>query len=281
MLKQTITAAAAASAVTLCSTVALAEDAAAPAAPPPPYTLTANVNLVSDYYFSGLTQTWNHPAIQGGFDFTHSSGVYLGTWASNVSSNQFPGGSTEWDLYGGYNYKINDDFTVGIGGIYYYYPGATYKKAQVGGGVDQSLDTGEINLMASWKWLTFKWSYALTDYFGASKKTGWDDDTKGTMYFDLTATFPLPVWEGLSLVGHVGYTDFSAKYPAGSNGETNADYWDYKVGVTKTWDGGWNAGLFYVGATNKFWENVASLSSYEPTRDLNKDTIIVQVGRTF
>ena len=30
----------------------------------------------------------------------------------------------EWDFYGGYNYKLSDDFTIGAGAIYYYYPGA-------------------------------------------------------------------------------------------------------------------------------------------------------------
>jgi uncharacterized protein (TIGR02001 family) len=96
---------------------ALAQDA-------PPYTLTANVNLVSDYYFRGLTQTWGKPAIQGGFDFAHASGFYAGVWGSNVSGKQFAGGSMELDLYGGYNFKIGEDFTLGAGAIYYYYPGA-------------------------------------------------------------------------------------------------------------------------------------------------------------
>src|SRR5215468_8496898 len=55
-----------------------------PDAPKPPYTLSANVFLVSDYFFRGLTQTWRKPAIQGGADFVHDKGIYLGTWASNV-----------------------------------------------------------------------------------------------------------------------------------------------------------------------------------------------------
>ena len=48
--------------------VALAEDAPkAPEPPKAPYTLSANVYLVSDYFFRGITQTWGKPAIQGGF----------------------------------------------------------------------------------------------------------------------------------------------------------------------------------------------------------------------
>ena len=68
-----------------------------PEAPKAPYTLSANVFLVSDYLFRGITLTWGKPAVQGGFDFVHDSGIYLGTWASNVSSNEFPGGSATRD----------------------------------------------------------------------------------------------------------------------------------------------------------------------------------------
>jgi uncharacterized protein (TIGR02001 family) len=275
--KSIITASLAATAV--CAPYASAADAP----PPPPYTLSANVNLVSDYYFRGLTQTWGNPAIQGGFDFVHSSGFYVGTWASNVSGNQYAGGSMEWDFYGGYNYKLNDDFTLGAGLYYYYYPSANVKKSAAGGAPDETYDTGELNLSVSWKFLTFKWSYALTNYFGASKKTGYKDDTDGTMYFDLSATYPLPFWEGLSLVGHVGYTDFSSEVPPpGNHGETDPSYYDYKIGVTKTWEGGWNAGLFYVGASNDFWKDQVSVANVNPVkRDLNEGKLIVQVGRTF
>src|ERR1700751_3732521 len=60
---------------------------AAPAAPPPApeQTLTANVGFFSEYVFRGIEQTGGKPAVQGGFDYTHPSGFYVGTWASNIS----------------------------------------------------------------------------------------------------------------------------------------------------------------------------------------------------
>jgi uncharacterized protein (TIGR02001 family) len=239
----------------------------------PPYTLSANVYLVSDYYFRGLTQTWHEPAIQGGFDFAHSSGFYVGTWASNVSSKQFPGGSMEWDFYGGYNHKLSDDVTIGAGGIYYYYPGAKLGT--------EDFETGEVYVNASWKWLSAKVSYALTDYFGGNANTGFVGDTDGTMYFDLTANFPLPVWEGLTLVAHAGYTLFSEDFATPVNGETDPSYADWKIGITKTWSGGWNVGVFYVQAGNDFWENTGALDGTGGVEDLNEATVVVQVGRTF
>src|SRR5476651_498722 len=103
--------------------------AAAPAAPASPHTLTGNVGLFSQYIFRGLTQTNEKPALQGGFDYAHSSGFYAGTWASNITwftdqnantlarpvslaapgsigapytANQHNSASLEWDFYGGY-----------------------------------------------------------------------------------------------------------------------------------------------------------------------------------
>jgi len=283
MLKQKIMAA---SLLALCTLPAFAEDAPAPAeAPKAPYTLSANVFLVSDYFFRGITQTWGKPAVQGGFDFVHESGIYVGTWASNVSGNQFPGGSLEWDLYGGYNYKINDDFTVGAGVLYYYYPGANFSKAATPG-PDKTLNTLEGNISASWKWLTFKVSYAFTDYFGASQAIGYKGDTSGTLYPELNAAYPLPFAEGLSLIGHVGYTSVReeldpAVFPTGFNGKFNPNYMDWKLGLSYVWKDGWTIGAYYVDTNNKdFYKNTVSFANSD-TKDLARSGGYITIGRTF
>ena len=83
---------------------------AADAAPASDFTASYNVGLFSQYIFRGLTQTNNKPALQGGFDVSHKSGLYLGAWASNVSwprdtvagaQPYSSGGSLEIDIYGG------------------------------------------------------------------------------------------------------------------------------------------------------------------------------------
>ena len=53
------------------------------AADEPAMTATANINLVSQYRFRGIDQTWGHPAVQGGADLSLPSGIYAGVWASN------------------------------------------------------------------------------------------------------------------------------------------------------------------------------------------------------
>ena len=47
--------------------------AAAPASP-----FTANVTIASQYVSRGFRQTWGKPAIQGGVDYAHPSGLFAG-----------------------------------------------------------------------------------------------------------------------------------------------------------------------------------------------------------
>ncbi|MDD5336736.1 MAG: TorF family putative porin, partial [Rhodoferax sp.] len=98
-------------------------------APEPDYTLSYNVGVTSDYRFRAIAQTSTNPALQGGVDFAHKSGLYLGAWASNISwIKDYAGatdGSVELDLYGGYKGEISKDFTYDLGLITYQYPGDT------------------------------------------------------------------------------------------------------------------------------------------------------------
>jgi uncharacterized protein (TIGR02001 family) len=50
-----------------------------------PSPVSANVGIFSQFVFRGLTQTARHPAVQDGFDYALASGVYAGTWLSNIS----------------------------------------------------------------------------------------------------------------------------------------------------------------------------------------------------
>ncbi len=206
-------------------------------APPPPFTLTANVGLYSQYVFRGLTQTNEEPAIQGGFDFTHSSGFYLGTWASNISwlkenasstSNSSTGtyksgGSMEWDFYGGFK-KTFGDFGIDVGLLQYYYPGDLV----TGMGYSKA-DTLEAYVAGSWKWFTLKYSQSI------GNKTFGVADSSGTNYLDLSAA--LPIGEtGLTLGAHYGMQKYKGKDPllAGSNRDNDSvySYDDWKVSLT-------------------------------------------------
>jgi uncharacterized protein (TIGR02001 family) len=86
--------------------------------------VAGNVTLASDYTFRGISQTDEHPAIQGGFDYAHDSGLFLGTWASNVDFDDGDEASTEVDLYGGMAGTLSNGIGWKFSAIYYAYPGA-------------------------------------------------------------------------------------------------------------------------------------------------------------
>jgi len=83
--------------------LAFALPAIAAAQTPASSPVTGNVALVSEYRFRGIDQTFGKPAFQGGFDYNHASGVYLGNWNSNVNPGAgFGGANLEMDFYGGW-----------------------------------------------------------------------------------------------------------------------------------------------------------------------------------
>lgn len=293
---------------TFTSYTALAEETAATAEPESPWTATANIGFVSDYYFRGISQTWNKPAVQGGIDISHSSGFYVGAWGSNVSPNTYPDATVELDVYAGYNGTISavEDlgYTVGLYG--YFYPGGSWSKFNYLGVPGQTPNGGdwntyEANFGVSYKWISAKASVTLSDWFGAEQSTGWTESTKGTTYLELNAAYPLPMG-GLTLIGHVGHLNVSGelnplfspdgvKFPSTSvSGESNPDYTDWKIGLSKEFaiarSEGFNAGVYYVGSNNgQYWGvngyGGGSFNGSAETRDLNRSSLVVTIGRTF
>jgi len=252
-----------------------AEDAALPAAEPAsPHSFSANVGFFSDYVFRGISYTRERGALQGGFDYSHSSGIYLGTWASNVHKDALYGNTLEVDLYGGYIHKFTDDVSLNVGFLQFFYPDSD----KIAG---QSANTTELNAAVTYKYLTLKHSYALTDFFGYNTKsigglavgshTLGTGDTKGTGYTELNLNYPLP-YEGLNLALHVGHQAIK-NYSALS-------YTDFLIGVNKDFaiagSTGWNAGINYIttDATDNFY---ADLSGWK-TGD---DKTVVYLKRTF
>jgi uncharacterized protein (TIGR02001 family) len=265
----------------LIATAAAAAALAAPAAPSlaadSPFEFTANVGLFSQYLFRSIRQTGGNPAVQGGFDFAHSSGLYAGTWASNVSWLQdfdlYTRSSLEWDFYGGFKRNIGDtDFYFDIGTIYYWYPG-TKNPGVV------SADTWEGYLGLGWKWLGVKYSYSFTDYFGA-RPTG--QKTDGSWYLDFFVNFPVGE-TGLTLKAHYGILD--VKRDGNRADATEASYNDWLLGVAYTVPSGFfkntELGAYY--ADNNVKNGDAGTNFYTTPAGYNtaKDSFVVYVKKTF
>lgn len=106
---------------------------------------TGHLDLASKYYLRGITTTYSPKSVgalgnskgdapendgatlQGGLDYVHSSGFYVGWWFSTLtySYKTFTDGgvSLEHDLYGGYTGKVGDfGYKLGVT-RYQYVPG--------------------------------------------------------------------------------------------------------------------------------------------------------------
>ena len=96
-------------------------------------------------------------------------------------------------------------------------------------------NTTEIYGLIGYKWVTLKYSKAISTYtFGVN-------ESKGADYLDLSATVPLGE-SGFNLLAHVGKANFPGNanvgYWGASGGNNNYfDYTDYKLGLTKEYLG--------------------------------------------
>jgi uncharacterized protein (TIGR02001 family) len=213
----------------------------APAAPTPDWTYPGNVAIASDYIFRGLTQTNKRPALQAGIEIDHASGFYVGAWGSNISwlSDLTKLGfgdvssSLELDGYLGFRLKFADAWGLDFGLYTYYYPG-DYPSGFT------SPNTTEVYVALSYAIASLKYSHTLTNLFGIA-------DTKNSGYLDLSANWEFtPTWV---LNGHVGHQDV--------NGFSTASYTDWKLGITKNFEGNWSLALAYydTNADESFYTN--------------------------
>lgn len=209
--------------------------------PTPAHTFSPNVGVVSDYLFRGVSQTRGGAALQGGVDYSHSSGLYAGVWASTITwvKDYLGSGTTEIDFYGGYKNSIaGGDVTYDVGLIHYNYPGsgsATKGNAAVFSQLANP-NTTEIYGAIGYKWLTLKYSQAVSSHF-----IGWvpttaagadpSRNTRGSSYLELNAGYDLGNGWGIS--GHVGKQKVKNVVAIAANGSPDADYMDWNIGVSK------------------------------------------------
>ena len=194
--------------------------------------ISGNVALVTDYVFRGISQTDNGPAIQGGFDYAHDSGFYVGTWASNVSEEFFKGGTCsagtkgcddpqiELDLYAGYSGEYKG-FGYDIGYLRYEYPGFG------------TADTNEYYISGSYSDFSLSFNYSDELNFLPSNQSAW--------YMKGAYETTLP-WYDIGFSAHVGHSygdafDIGASDVARGDSGFADSYTDWSLGVSKSFYG--------------------------------------------
>lgn len=185
--------------------------------------ISGNLTLASDYFFRGYSETDNGPAIQGGFDLEHSSGLYAGTWASNVA---FAKGS-EVDFYAGYTTDLTDEIFVDVGALYYVYAG------------DSDANTAEIYVGAGYSWFSLYYSHAVTDFFG--------DDGRNSYYFDFGVEVPMTA--ELTGVAHVGYQKVKV------SGASDESFTDWSIGLEYAFNDTYSIGGYYYDVNDSDYDD--------------------------
>jgi uncharacterized protein (TIGR02001 family) len=251
---------------TLVASAGAFAQAAAPAAPEPEYTLSYNVGLVTDYRYRGISQSAKDPALQGGIDYAHKSGWYIGTWASTIKwirdSSVAPAprakGPVEVDIYGGYKGSFNDALSYDVGLLQYWYVGNTLSKIP---GL-KNANTTEIYGALSYNVFTLKYSHSLTTLFGTPRSSG-------SGYLDLSAAFDLG--NGFSVTPHVGH-QYIRHF---------GNYNDYSVTLAKDFGEGLSVSLAAVGTNWKSHFGSAYTLPGSGTEDLGKAGLVLGVKKTF
>jgi uncharacterized protein (TIGR02001 family) len=229
----------------------------APAASPAPaatptHSFTYNVGLVTDYRYRGISQSGLNPALQGGVDYSHASGLYLGAWASTITwitdSAPTAKGRLEVDLYGGYKGTAGP-ISYDVGLLQYWY---------VNNNLSPNANTLELYAAGTYGAYTAKYSHSLSNLFGFT-------NSSGSGYLDLSATFDLG--NGWGIVPHIGRQRIS------NNGTFS--YTDASLTVTKEAYGLVFSGMLVGTDTTK------ALYTNPNGKYLGKTAIVLGVKKNF
>lgn len=161
--------------------------------------ISANVNLINDYKFRGISQTDRGRALQGGFDYNHESGAYAGVWASSIEFAD----NIAMNYYAGLTGNVTDAVGYDVGVLVFEYPGQS------------SINTVEVYGALDYAGLTGKLSYT-DNYFG----------TRGRAYY-WEFGYGTELVQNLNLDLHVGVTDAKKNLFGNKN-----EYVDYGVSLS-------------------------------------------------
>jgi uncharacterized protein (TIGR02001 family) len=226
---------------------ALAEDPPAPPASP----FTGKVGLFTEYEYRGISQTSEKPALQLNLDYAHASGLYVGTFLSNIKwikdTGDVIGADTgnanlEWDIYGGYKWEFIKDWTLDVGYLRY-----EYLNSKAAEPFFVKPNTDEVYAGVSYGPATLKYSYSFNNTFGVPH-------SKGSDYLELTVN--QPIIDKLTFNGTLGHQRYKGHQPSPVDFDNKSfSYSVYKAGLTYDVGHGFAVGGYYKGtnAQGQYW----------------------------
>ncbi|NYD91838.1 TorF family putative porin [Sphingomonas melonis] len=218
---------------------AFAQSAAGETAPPPAVTVSGSVGLVSDYRFRGVSQSDKDMAVQGGLTIAHDSGLYVGTWASNLAGwGTFGGANMELDLIGGYKHALGPNATLDVGLTWYMYPGGAAKTDFAEPYARLTGTAGPATLTASVAYAPKQQALGRWYRTGAEAAAGvYSDrgDKKDNLYLAGDGALAI-AGTPLTARAHIGHSwGNDGLGPNATSVTPTGDYWDWSLGADAHW----------------------------------------------
>jgi uncharacterized protein (TIGR02001 family) len=209
---------------------------------------SGHLAAVSDYRFRGVSRSFQDPAIQGSVELKLPSNFYFGTFGSMVDKEIFANSrGFEWDIYGGYRWRVAEEVTMDVGLIQYLFP------------TESEFSTLEGFVGATWRWFSVKYYHTLSNqYFGTR-------NAKHSQYLNLSAVYPLT--KDLRVQASWGTLKIN---------NNEGDYSDYMVGIANDWKGFTWGAAFQGTDINASFTNRAG-----KTRKLADNGFVFSVSKSF
>lgn len=165
------------------------------------------VNAASDYRSYGASISQKNPVIQGFAQLTHTSGIFLGLWGSNVDFGTKTRLETGYQL--GYMHRFNDDLSFMANIARYEYP------------KESSADATEI--------------YAEINYknFRAGMFYDYEIDNHVPNQFSRFVGYTVPLPFEVKWYTKLEYNDFNYDF-YDSHGNSRQGYYDWELKLSKT-----------------------------------------------
>jgi uncharacterized protein (TIGR02001 family) len=176
---------------------------------------SASITATSDYIYRGVSQTYERPAIQGGFNYLSQQGWFAGAWGSRIETYPYDYRAVEIDVFAGMGWRLSPRWSARASYTRYLYAWDQRPRPY---------DYGELAL-----------SLGFEDRIAATVSVQPDAThfssvgyarSKLALAYELAGRWPLPArWHipgQPALVGSWGYYDqqrlFGASYMAGGAG---------------------------------------------------------------
>lgn len=246
----------------------------------PAITISGSASLVSDYRFRGVSQSDEGIAVQGGFTISHESGLYVGTWGSNLAGwGTFGGANMELDIYAGYKLPVGEG-TLDVGGTWFMYPSGADTTdfvefyAKLGGTV------GPVGLTATVAYAPQQEALGNAFPVGAPADPG---DKEDNLYLAGDAVYAVGDFP-LSFKAHIGYSDGNPGLgPNGTSVAPTGTYFDWLIGADVTPISGLTLSVAYVDTdiseaeANRIRPNFATLDG----KSISDATVVFSITAAF